>query len=111
MPFLRGSHAGGSIHRSPFASASRSGLGSTFEGGPCNEAGPAYALPIKGSYVLVWHGHAIVFDFDLYLYRHHKCRQTMLYSRNAETSFLPPPSSRENLISCHVRNASLFRTS
>src|SRR6185503_4732535 len=121
MPFLRRSQDGGRIQRSPFASASNSSLGKAFEGGPWSDAGPWNATPVRGSYMLPWHGHApappIIFEGSLlsgprgkYFQRHHKCRHTMLYSLNDEMSSESPPSSFGSLISCQVLNDSLFRT-
>src|SRR5215203_6901367 len=107
-----GSHVGGSINMSPLESTSRPRYGRTFEGGPCSDAGPAKAWPVAGSYILPWHGHSPLFrpSSGQYFHRHHRCRQIILYALKAEASFLSPPSSFGSLISCHVRNDSLFST-
>src|SRR5918911_2845407 len=112
IPFPSTLQFGGLIHISPLLSTSRSNLGRTFEGGDCKDAGPAKACPVSGSYILPWQGHSPLFlpGSGQYFHRHQRCRHTMLYIRNADSSFLLPPNSSGNLINCHILNDSLFKT-
>ena len=52
MPFAEVSNFGGMMYKYPSLSASKSSLGSTFDGGDCRAAGPLIAIPVIGSYVL-----------------------------------------------------------
>src|SRR6476659_5792326 len=49
-------------------------LGNTLLGGACSEAGPANALPVRGSYMLPWHGHSPLFlpSCGQYFQRHQR---------------------------------------
>src|SRR5438093_10272150 len=96
----------------PSVAISKSNLDNTLLGGACREAGPANALPVRGSYMLPWHGHSPLFlpSWGQYFQRHQRCKHTWLYILNAETSFLVPPSSSGKRINCHTLNDSLFNT-
>src|SRR6266487_2890091 len=110
IPFPFGLQLGGFTHIFPSLSISKSNSGSTLEGGDCNDAGPANALPVRGSYILPWHGHSPLFlpGSGQYFHKHQRCKHTILYILNAETSVLCPPNSSGNLINCQSLNASLF---
>ena len=43
---------GGDIHRLPSESCSKSSFGSVLDGAACSDAGPAIAVPVRGSYML-----------------------------------------------------------
>jgi hypothetical protein len=40
------------MYINPSVSASKLRLGSVFEGGACNDAGPRYEVPVRTSYIL-----------------------------------------------------------
>jgi len=96
----------------PLSSTSRSSLGRTLDGGDCNDAGPAKALPVLASYMLPWQGHSPLFlpSSGQNRHRHHRCKQTMLYALNAETSSFSPPYSGGSLMNCHLLKGSSSRT-